>query len=190
MNMLKRFFSPVSTVCRYSITSRKMITSNGWPQKSIKCLPEVSFYYQNEGKNNKPVKRGFSRIYLSKRSSLYHWNIRSIRKIRISFDFLGLFKLQLYKCACSWQSRVFKNWKHSLSTAHNFPPFLIRQTVMAQTPYWNISLKSFPTSHIPPHWIWERGNAPAPSSQERHCWPHTDEVGKMCWQGPALHEVE
>lgn len=63
----------------------------------------------------------------------------------------------LYKCACSWPSRVFKNWKYSLSTAHHFSPFLIRQTVMAQTPHWDISsLKSFPTSHIPPHWIWEK----------------------------------
>lgn len=40
-----------------------MITLNGWPQTSIKCLPEVSFYYQNEAKNNKPVKRIFKNLF-------------------------------------------------------------------------------------------------------------------------------
>lgn len=56
--LLKGFFFPWQhKVCRYSVTARKMIALNGWPHTSVKCLPEVSFYYQNEAKNNKPVKR-------------------------------------------------------------------------------------------------------------------------------------
>lgn len=43
----KDFFPCQHTVCPYSVTARRMITLNGWPQTSIECLPDVSFYYQN-----------------------------------------------------------------------------------------------------------------------------------------------
>lgn len=106
--------------------TRSFILLSKWSQKEQACK-----------------KTEFPRIYLSRRSSHFHWNITSIRKTPISSGFVGLFKLQLYKCVCSWPSRVLNNWKHSLSTAQHFSPFLIRQTVVAQTPHWDISLRYF-----------------------------------------------